>query len=89
MGGSGTYVALVVAGTSQAPTAAARVYYGSADPLPVPVDKIRISGDGITLITRPSVRDAETTAGEDETFDRQIRMFGRPASVRSAPCTSR
>jgi len=76
MGGRGTYVALVVAGTSQTPTAAARVYYGSADPRPVPVDKIRISGDGITLITRPSLRDAETATGEDETFDRQIRMFG-------------
>ena len=82
MGGSGTYVALVVAGTSQTPTAAARVYHGSANPLPVPVDKIRVSGDGITLITRPSVRDAETTAGEDETFDRQIRMFG-PAGQRA------
>ena len=36
MGGSGTYMALVGAGTSEVPTAAARVYYGSADLLPVP-----------------------------------------------------
>lgn len=36
MGGGGTYMALVGAGTSQVPTAAARVYYGSADLLPVP-----------------------------------------------------
>jgi ThiF family/Prokaryotic homologs of the JAB domain len=82
MGGGGTYVALVMAGTSQAPTAAARVYYGSADPLPVPVDKIRVAGDAITLITRPGDCDAQTTAGEDETFDRQIRMFG-PAGQRA------
>ena len=81
MGGSGTYIALVVAGTSEAPAAAARVYYGSADPRPVPVDKIRICGDGITLIVSPC-RDGETTAGEDETFDRQIRMFG-PAGQRA------
>ena len=81
MGGSGTYIALVIAGTSEAPTAAARVYYGSADLLSVPVDKIRICGDGITLIVGPC--DGEmTTAREDETFDRQIRMFG-PAGQRA------
>ena len=73
MGGTGAYIALVIAGTSQAPTAAARVY-GPVDPLPVSVDKIRISGDGITLITRHCV--SEAAAWDDETFDRQIRMFG-------------
>jgi molybdopterin/thiamine biosynthesis adenylyltransferase len=81
MGGSGVYVALLVAGTSEAPTAAARVYE-PADPRPVVVDKIRISGDGIALITRPSVGAAGVTARQEETFDRQIRMFG-PAGQRT------
>jgi molybdopterin/thiamine biosynthesis adenylyltransferase len=79
MGGDGTYVALVVAGTSEAPAAAARVYR-PADPLPIPVDKIRVSGDGITLITWPGV--PEAAVPESETFDRQIRMFG-PAGQRA------
>ena len=79
MGGDGRYVALVVAGSRDAPIATARVYARSMGA--VPVDKIRIVRDGIQVITpRPA-----TTAGpaqDDETFDRQIRMFG-PAGQRA------
>jgi molybdopterin/thiamine biosynthesis adenylyltransferase len=73
MGGSGCYGALVVAGTRAAPTAAARVYAKTTEA--VPVDKIRIAGDGIQVITSPKATMAGA-APDNETFDRQIRMFG-------------
>jgi molybdopterin/thiamine biosynthesis adenylyltransferase len=101
MGHAGDYVALVVAGTSQFATAAARAYTGApaaGDPakalvtsagIPaLPVDKFRIAGDQIRVL--PSHADDGPGAGDgsgpgavppDETFDRQIRMFG-PAGQR-------
>ena len=78
MGGTGQYLALVVAGTRQAPTAAARLYVNGGDA--VPVDKIRVSGDAIKVITRH--HHGADPAQPDETFDRQIRMFG-PAGQRT------
>jgi molybdopterin/thiamine biosynthesis adenylyltransferase len=94
MGHVGDYVALVLAGTSQSPTAAARAYPGahapgSPAPAPltsagipaVPIDKIRIAGDYIRVLPSPggpgTGHGSEAVgAPPDETYDRQIRMFG-------------
>jgi molybdopterin/thiamine biosynthesis adenylyltransferase len=68
MGGDGHYAALVVADTSDAATAAGRLFI-HADV--TPVGKIRIVGEGIRVIA--------SSPGQPppmETFDRQIRMFG-------------
>jgi molybdopterin/thiamine biosynthesis adenylyltransferase len=91
MGHAGDYVALVVAGTVQSATVTARAYPGnpvtasltSAGIPAVPIDKIRIAGDRIRVL--PSQADGGAGTGpdsepgaapRDETFDRQIRMFG-------------
>jgi molybdopterin/thiamine biosynthesis adenylyltransferase len=78
--GGGRYLALVVAGTRQTPTAAARAYTFTGTSA-VPADKIRIAGDSIRIITPPTTATAGGDA-DDETFDRQIRMFG-PAGQRA------
>jgi molybdopterin/thiamine biosynthesis adenylyltransferase len=96
MGHAGDYVALVVAGTGQYATAAARAYPGahasgkpatasltSAGIPAVPIDKIRIAGDHIRVLHSRADGGPGTGHGgetgaapQDETFDRQIRMFG-------------
>lgn len=79
--GAKYYAAIVLAGTMDAPTVAARLYdLGESFNAPAPefvvIDAVRVAGAGLRLYLPPAPASDEPTEGHLSVFDRQVRMLG-------------
>lgn len=78
--GATYYAAIVIAGTTEAPEIAARLYdlgedFNAHAPEFVVIDAVRVAGADLHLYLPPA-DDEESTKEQHSVFDRQIRMLG-------------